>query len=98
MLDTLIRNGTVVTPSGSFAGHVGLKDGRVAGLWRGDQAPAADHTYDAAGSIVMPGAIDAHFHTQTGEEFFANRADDMYSATISAAMGGVTTVIPFVFG
>src|SRR5262245_13259622 len=98
MLDLAIRNGTVVTNGLAFNGDVGIADGRIAGVWRGQSAPESEQDVDASGMIVMPGAIDAHFHTQTGEEFFANRADDMHTATVSAAMSGITTVIPFVFG
>lgn len=98
MLDLVLRGGTIVTNRVSFVGDVGVKGDQIAGVWRGQAAPEAYETVDATGMIVMPGAIDAHFHTRTGEEFFANRADDMHTATVSAAMSGITTVIPFVFG
>lgn len=98
MLDTLIRGGTVVSDGAIFQADVGIEGGTIAGVWRGEHGLTAAREVDAAGKIVMPGGIDVHFHTQTGGIFHSTRADNMETATISAALGGVTTVLPFVWG
>jgi dihydropyrimidinase len=97
-LDLLIKGGTVVSEGVTRSADVGVRAGRIAGVWD-DAAPrqAAD-VVEARGMIVMPGAIDAHFHTNTGWAQMAVKADDPTSATRSAAAGGVTTVLTFVWG
>lgn len=98
MLDVLITNGQVVTDGCELSADVGIADGRVVYLGAHGAAEEAREVVDASGFVVMPGAIDAHFHTQTGAAYFSTRADDMHSATRSAVSGGITTVVPFVWG
>ena len=50
---------------------------------------------DASGQLVLPGAIDSHCHIEQKSSAGVMCADDFYSATVSAAFGGTTTVIPF---
>jgi dihydropyrimidinase len=97
-LDLLVRGGTVVTDGAARTADVGVRDGLIAGVWDPGQQLAATTVVDATGRIVMPGAIDAHFHTNTGWAQMAVKADDATSATRSAAAGGITTVITFVWG
>ncbi|HLA63529.1 MAG TPA: allantoinase [Rhodothermales bacterium] len=59
--DLLLRGGRVVTDSGVEPLAVGVADGRIVAI-----APEIDGSareeVDAAGLIIMPGAIDAHVH------------------------------------
>lgn len=89
MLDLLIRNGTVVTPQGSYRLDVGVADGRVAGLYATGTAPEHTSAVDAAGLLVLPGAIDAHVHTRAP---FRPDREQFDAATSGAAAGGVTTI------
>lgn len=99
MIDTLIKNGLVVSDGAAFHGAVGIQDGKVAGLWAGrHELPSAKEVVDAAGRIVMPGGVDVHFHTRTGVGFGNTRSDDMETAGVTAAHGGISTIIPFVWG
>lgn len=98
MATTLIRNGTVVSPTGRSAADV-LIDGETIGALLGPgQAEAlgvnTDRTIDATGKFVVPGGIDAHTHMQL--PFGGTEASDTFeTGTIAAAWGGVTTIIDF---
>ena len=91
--DLVIRNGTVVTAADTQHCDIGIKDGAVATLGR-NLAPGA-REIDAAGKLVLPGAVDSHCHIEQRSGFGVLCADDFYSATVAAAFGGTTTVIPF---
>ncbi|MGH7248447.1 MAG: amidohydrolase family protein, partial [Pseudomonadota bacterium] len=91
--DLVIRGGRVATAADTFICDVGVKDGVVAMLGRG-LAPGA-REIDAVGKLVLPGGIDSHCHIEQRSSAGVVCADDFYSATVSAAFGGTTTVIPF---
>jgi dihydropyrimidinase len=91
--DLVIRNGTVTTAADSTECDIGIKDGVVATLGRGLAAGARE--IDAAGKLVLPGAIDSHCHIEQPSSAGVMTADDFYSGTVAAAFGGTTTVIPF---
>jgi len=91
--DLVIRNGTVVTAADRVACDVGIKDGVVATL--GKSLGAATREIDATGKLILPGGIDSHCHIEQRSSAGVVCADDFYSATVSAAFGGTTTVIPF---
>jgi dihydropyrimidinase len=97
-LDLLVAGGTVVTDGRVLEADVAVRDGRVVGLIDRGAPPPAREVVDAAGKYVLPGAIDAHFHTNTGWAQMAVKADDPTTATQSAAAGGITTVLTFVWG
>jgi formylmethanofuran dehydrogenase subunit A len=58
---TRITGGRVIDPANDRdgVGDVWMRDGRIVDA---PQGARADATYDAAGKIVMPGAIDVHSH------------------------------------
>ena len=88
-LDTIIRNGEVVTESGTVAADLGIRDGVITALLsRGTPAPAAE-VIDAGGQLVLPGAIDIHFHCRAPA--WPQRGD-FSTETRAAAAGGVTTI------
>lgn len=91
--DLTIRHGTVVTSSEKTTGDIGIKDGVIAALAE-NLAPGA-RDIDASGKLVLPGGIDGHCHIEQVSSFGLLNADDFYSATVSAAHGGTTTVVPF---
>ena len=91
--DLVIRNGTVATASDTTECDVAIKDGAIVALGRGF-APGA-REIDASGRLVLPGAVDSHCHIEQRSSAGVICADDFYSATVSAAFGGTTTVIPF---
>src|SRR5271167_4290565 len=91
--DVVIRNGTLATASDVFGADIGIKDGIVAALGRNIGAGARE--FDATGKLVLPGGVDSHCHIEQRSSTGVVCADDFYSATVSAAFGGTTTVIPF---
>jgi dihydropyrimidinase len=92
--DIIIRGGTVVTAGDSVRCDIGILDGRVIAL--GLDLGTADQILDALGKLVMPGGIDSHVHISQPSGPGIVMADDFESATRSAALGGTTTVLPFV--
>jgi len=72
---------------------VGIRDGLVAALAPGLSAGLRE--IDACGRLVLPGGVDSHCHVEQLSSFGIMCADDFYSATVSAAFGGTTTIIPF---
>ena len=91
--DLVIRNGTVATAADTTDCDIGIKDGVVAILGK-NLGPGAQEI-DASGRLVLPGGIDSHCHIEQRSSAGIVCADDFYSATVSAAFGGTTTVIPF---
>jgi dihydroorotase len=89
-VDRRITGGTVVTPTGLVRADVLIGDGKVAGLVSpalglAEDAPAVD----ATGKLVIPGMIDVHVHTR--EPGYTHK-EDIYTTTLQAAAGGVTTI------
>ena len=91
--DLVIRNGTVVTAADTVTCDIGIKDGIVAALGR--SLVTGEREIDAGGKLVLPGGIDSHCHIEQRSSAGVVCADDFYSATVAAAFGGTTTVIPF---
>jgi dihydropyrimidinase/allantoinase len=90
--DTAVLNGTVVVPYvGVLRCDVGIRDGRIAALVDSIAAGEADAVVDARGRLVLPGAIDSHFHIG----IYRDLATDARSETASALAGGVTTVVSY---
>lgn len=94
MFDLLIQNGTAVTETGSYPWDVALSGGRIAAVGAHGTLGPAERAVDASGMLVLPGLIDPHVHIR--HPFKGGfSADDFYTATRSAAFGGVTTVCDF---
>jgi dihydropyrimidinase len=90
---TLIRNGTIVTASDTWAGDV-LVDGEKVSLLGTRLDVPAERTIDARGKYVLPGGIDVHTHLDMPFGGTTS-ADDFQSGTIAAACGGTTSVVDF---
>lgn len=93
MLDLTIRGGRVVSEGRVIDGDVGIQGGRVVEIGRGLAPGKRD--IDAAGRWVLPGGVDSHCHVEQRSGMGMMCADDFYSATVSAAFGGTTTILPF---
>ena len=92
-MDLLIKNGTIVTANEVFPGDIAVQNGKIAMIGTNMDIPGAK-TVDAAGKLVLPGAIDAHTHLAM--PFGGTVSADSYLAgTRAAACGGVTTVFDY---
>ena len=96
MIDVLIRNGRVVSGGGVQEADLAIKDGKIVGIVQRGLIGEAGQTIDATGKLVLPGVVDSHFHCRNRTP--VPLIDDMLTGTRSAAYGGVTTVIAFVWG
>lgn len=63
MLDIVLKNGVIVDGTGNpwYRGDVAVKDGRIAAVGR--FAAKAERIIDLSGSVVSPGFIDIHTHS-----------------------------------
>jgi dihydropyrimidinase len=92
--DTVIRNGTIVTATDTYAADIGIAGGKISAIGTNLPIENAQKVIDARGMLVMPGGIDVHTHLDM--PFGGTKsADDFESGTIAAAYGGTTTLIDF---
>jgi len=90
--DLAILGGMVVVPHlGALRCDIGVRDGRIAALADAIAPGEAAEVVDARGRLVLPGAVDSHFHLG----IYRDLAQDAESETRSALAGGVTTVISY---
>jgi dihydroorotase len=80
-------NGRVYTKEGLRSIDLWISDGRVAAFGGSHRA---EEKIDARGRLILPGAVDAHVHFRDPG---ATYKEDWESGSISAAAGGVTTVM-----
>jgi len=92
--DTVIKNGIVVTATDTYAGDIGINDGKIAAIAQALPVENAGKVIDAAGRMVMPGGIDVHTHLDMPFGGTTS-SDDFQTGTIAAAFGGTTTLIDF---
>ncbi len=91
---TLIKNGTIITASGSVPTDLLIDGEKIARI--GEDLKDTDaEVVDAAGKYILPGGIDPHVHLDL-EMFDTVSSDDHYTGHKAAAFGGTTTVIDFV--
>ncbi|OGP72917.1 MAG: dihydropyrimidinase [Deltaproteobacteria bacterium RBG_16_49_23] len=87
--DILFQKGLVVSGSGIRKADVAVKGEKIARVEPGLKKEEAGRIIDASGKYVMPGVIDVHVHPVY--------EDDMGGLSLTAAHGGVTTLIHFAY-
>ncbi|MEP9375938.1 dihydroorotase family protein [Aquabacter sp. CN5-332] len=92
-MDTIIKNGLIITADGRFQGSIGIKDGAIAAIYEVGEEPAAAEVIDAKGLAIVPGVIDMHSHHREGSEPGFEYKDTIYTSTLQCAAGGVTTSV-----
>jgi dihydropyrimidinase len=99
---TLIKNGTVVSATGTAAADVLIDGETIAAvlapgstLLGFDLEHNVDAVIDAKDRYVIPGGIDAHTHMEM--PFGGTKASDTFeTGTRAAAWGGTTSIVDFV--
>ena len=92
-LDLIFKNGKIVTESGVEKCDLGISDGQISAI--GDLSDNAEVIEDATDLLILPGGVDAHVHIDQPSGPDVEMADNFQTATMSAAAGGNTTVLPF---
>ena len=90
----LVKNGTLVTPEGTFEADLLAQGERIKAIGRGLPVAHDTRVIDAEGCIVLPGVIDAHTHIALDTGTYQT-PDNWLIGTRAAACGGVTTVVDF---
>ena len=90
MLDLAIKGGLVLTEQGQYPADLGIEQGRIAMIAASGALPAARRELNADGRLVMPGAIDIHFHVRAPGH---PERGTFITETQAAAAGGVTTLL-----
>ena len=89
--DIALVGGKVVIPqAGVISANLYVKGGKIAAL--SDCVLPAKEQIDIGGKFVLPGIIDPHTHFGIGTDF----QTDLRSESLSAVIGGVTTVGTFI--
>ena len=88
-MKTLIRNASVILPTGLASVSVLLEDSRIADIDPAIQVQA-DEVVDATGLHLMPGVIDDQVHFR---EPGLTHKEDLHHASHACAKGGVTTFL-----
>jgi allantoinase len=91
--DLVIRNVRVVRPGQAEAidADIAVTDGRIALVAPGIDAAQATETYDGAGRLAFPGAVDAHQHWG----IYNPLAEDTVTESKACAQGGVTSSLTY---
>lgn len=92
-MDTVIKNGTIVTESEVMHADLGIQAGKVVAI--AEKIENGDHTIDASGKYVMPAGVEVHTHIEA-PLFNMRTVDDWYDASIGAAFGGTATVVDYI--
>lgn len=93
-METIIKNGTIVTSEGRYKADLGITGGKIAQIGEKITAPKGSKVIDAKGMYVMPGAIDVHVHLELPFCGSVSK-DDFENGTKAAACGGITTLIDY---
>ena len=94
----IIKNGTIVTGSGSFPADILIDGEKIAATGTAEEikklAQPGDKEIDVSGCLIFPGFIDAHTHFDLHVAGTVT-ADDFVTGTKAALRGGTTTIIDF---
>ncbi len=92
-VDLTITGGRLVTPTGILDGGLAIENGRIVSIAKEVNLPSSDETIKLNGEFVTPGAIDPHVHFRSPWM----EIEGIDTGTASAAGGGITLVIDFLY-
>jgi len=88
-VDVVVKNGTLVLPSGLWEGSLVIDEGIIIGIMKSGE-PMAERVIDASGKYILPGMVDMHVHLRDPGN---PDRENFESGTRAAAAGGVTSVM-----
>lgn len=91
-MSLLIKNGRIVTEAGIVEKSIRIDGEVIRAIGELVQAPG-DEVIDAKGAYIFPGGIDPHTHMELQQSPLYRSADDFYTGTVAAALGGTTTIV-----
>jgi dihydropyrimidinase len=89
---TVVRGGRIVTSTSDYVADILIEGETIAAIGSFPEVEA--EIVDAVGKLVLPGGVDPHTHLDAPLKGTIT-ADDFYSGTVAAAIGGTTTIIDF---
>jgi dihydropyrimidinase len=90
----LIKNAKLVSAEEIIDGDILIEGEKIKSI--GENISKNNHkVIDAEGKYIFPGVIDAHTHYHLVSRN-STTADDFYTGTVSAAHGGVTTIVDYI--
>ena len=92
-VDLVVTGGKLVLPGGIEEACLAIESGRISAIVKEPNLPQADETISLNGELVFPGAIDPHVHFKSPWL----ELEEIDTGTASAAGGGVTTVVDFLY-
>ena len=91
MLDLVIRNVHIVTPTGLVWGSVAVKDEKIVGIVASDVLlPDVEKTIDGEGHFLLPGGVDPHVHIRWPAH---PERETFETGSRAAASAGTTTLL-----
>lgn len=94
MMDLLLKNGNIVTPTDTYVADIAVKDGVIAAVGKLENRYPAKREIDLFGKYVLPGVIEPHMHVEAPFMGCFGQLD-FYTASKVAAFGGVTFFMDF---
>ncbi|SHI56486.1 dihydropyrimidinase [Parasporobacterium paucivorans] len=91
-METVIKGGMIITDKECFKGDILIAGEKIAAV-SDSISEQGREVLDASGQYVFPGFIDAHTHFDL--EGACRTADDFYTGTRAAIIGGTTTILDF---
>ena len=91
IMKTIIRQGTIVSPSEIYEADILIDGEKIACIGRNLESEGAK-VIEARGKYVIPGGVDVHTHMDllAGN---SRAVDDFYDGTVAAACGGTTAIV-----
>ncbi|MHA2366336.1 MAG: dihydropyrimidinase, partial [Candidatus Hodarchaeales archaeon] len=63
-MDTIIKNGTIVTAYEKYKADIGILNGKIVQIGENLNGNENTEKIDASEKLILPGMIDAHVHLQ----------------------------------
>lgn len=93
MVDLVINNGLVVTPTGIVRGGLAVAGGKIMQVGSDESLPKATSQVDARGNLVLPGVIEPHAHLHSVGDDSRRFSKVIGQESVSAVISGITTVV-----